>query len=56
MLMTFVEVVGLVVIMIIGLWYVVEGNADFAVLTEFYRRGQPDPGDHRRRRLWRSSR
>ncbi len=41
MLMTFVEVGGLVVVMIIGVWYVVEGDADFGVLTEFNAEGSP---------------
>ena len=32
MVMTFVEIAGLVIVMVIGVWYVVEGNADFSVL------------------------
>jgi len=39
MLMTFVEVAGLVIIMGIGIWYVVEGNAHFGTLTEFTTEG-----------------
>ncbi|WP_206063187.1 APC family permease [Nocardioides sp. HDW12B] len=35
MVMTFVEVAGLVIVMIIGVIYVVQGNADFGTLTEF---------------------
>jgi amino acid transporter len=35
MVMAFVEIVGLVIVMIIGIWHVAEGNADFGVLTEF---------------------
>jgi amino acid transporter len=34
MLMTFVEVAGLLIVLVIGLWYILEGNADFGVLTE----------------------
>ena len=33
MLMTFVELSGLLIVMLIGVWYVAEGNADFGVLT-----------------------
>lgn len=35
MVMTFVEVAGLVIVMIIGVWYVSEGGADWGHLTEF---------------------
>lgn len=35
MLMTFVEVAGLVIIVGIGIWYVVQGDPDFGVLTQF---------------------
>ncbi|MDN5894684.1 MAG: APC family permease [Nocardioides sp.] len=35
MLMTFVEISGLVIVMIIGVWYIAEGNASFATLVEF---------------------
>ena len=35
MVMTFVEVAGLVIVMVIGVWHVAEGNADFSVLTDF---------------------
>lgn len=34
MLMTFVEVAGLIIVLIIGIWYVAQGNADFSVLVE----------------------
>jgi amino acid transporter len=34
MLMTFVEVAGLLIVMLIGIWYVAEGSADFGVLTK----------------------
>ncbi|QIX25843.1 APC family permease [Nocardioides sp. JQ2195] len=35
MLMTFVELGGLLIILVIGIWYVVEGSADFGVITDF---------------------
>ena len=35
MLMAFVEIAGLVIVMIIGIWYIAEGNADFGVLLDF---------------------
>jgi amino acid transporter len=35
MIMTFVEVTGLVIVLIIGVTYIAQGNADFSVLTEF---------------------
>jgi amino acid transporter len=35
MLMTFVEVAGLVIIVVIGIIYVAQGKADFGTLTEF---------------------
>jgi amino acid transporter len=35
MVMTFVEVAGLVVVMVIGIWHVAEGNAEFGTLTDF---------------------
>jgi amino acid transporter len=41
MLMTFVEVAGLLIILVIGLWHVVEGGADFGVLTEFRSEANP---------------
>jgi amino acid transporter len=41
MLMTFVEVAGLIIVMGIGIWYVAEGNADFGRLTEFDADGSP---------------
>jgi len=34
MLMTFVEAAGLVIVMIIGIVYIAQGNADFGVLTQ----------------------
>ncbi|MGI8900904.1 MAG: APC family permease [Nocardioides sp.] len=41
MVMTFVEVGGLIIVMIIGVWYVAQGNADFGTLTEFTSEGSP---------------
>ncbi len=35
LVMTLVEIAGLVIVVFIGIWYVVEGNADFGRLTEF---------------------
>jgi amino acid transporter len=34
MLMTFVEVAGLLIVLVIGVVYILQGNADFGVLTE----------------------
>lgn len=41
MLMAFVEIAGLLVIMVCGLWYVGEGKADFGTLLEFHSDGSP---------------
>lgn len=41
MLMTFVEVFGLVIIMVIGIIVVARGDADFAVLGDFSAEGNP---------------
>jgi amino acid transporter len=41
MLMTFVEVAGLVIVMIIGIWYIAQGDADFGVLTDISVSGNP---------------
>ena len=35
MVMTFVEILGLMIVMVIGIWYVAEGDADFGTLTDF---------------------
>ena len=35
MLMAFVEIAGLILVLVIAIWYVAEGNADFGTLTEF---------------------
>ena len=35
MLMTFAEVSGLIIVTIIAIWYIAEGNADFGTLTDF---------------------
>jgi amino acid transporter len=39
--MAFVEIIGLAIILVIGVWYVAEGNADFGTLTEFNTDGSP---------------
>jgi len=41
MLMTFVEMAGLAIVVIIGIWYVAEGKADFGRLTDFTADGNP---------------
>jgi amino acid transporter len=41
MVMTFIEVAGLIIVMIIGIWHIAEGNADFGTLTEFKAEGSP---------------
>jgi amino acid transporter len=41
MLMTFVEIAGLIIIMITGIWYVAQGNADFGSLVDFEAEGNP---------------
>ena len=41
MVMTFVEVAGLIIVMIIGVLHVARGDADFAVLTQFTAEGSP---------------
>src|SRR5688500_11075078 len=41
MLMTFVEVAGLVIVLIIGIWYIAQGNADFGVLADISVSGNP---------------
>lgn len=41
MLMTFVEVAGLLIVMVIGVWYVAQGDADFGVLADISVSGNP---------------
>ena len=41
MLMTFVEVAGLLIVMVIGIWYIAQGDADFGVLTDISVAGNP---------------
>lgn len=41
MLMTFVELSGLVIVLGIGVWYIVEGDAQFGHLAEFETSGSP---------------
>jgi amino acid transporter len=41
MLMTFVEVAGLLIVMVIGIWYIAQGKADFGVLGDISVSGNP---------------
>src|SRR4051794_18920683 len=41
MAMAFVEIAGLVIIMLSGIWYLAEGNAHFGTLLEFKASGNP---------------
>jgi amino acid transporter len=41
MVMTFVELSGLVIIVVIGIWYIAQGDADFGVLTDISVAGNP---------------
>jgi amino acid transporter len=41
MVMTFVEVTGLLIVMFIGIWFIVEGDANFGVLTDISVSGNP---------------
>ena len=41
MLMTFVEVAGLLIVMVIGIWFIAQGNADFGVLADISVSGNP---------------
>ncbi|TFV64222.1 UNVERIFIED_ORG: APC family permease [Bacillus sp. AZ43] len=41
MLMTFVEVAGLLIIMVIGVWFIAQGDADFGVLVDISVSGNP---------------
>ena len=41
MLMAFVEILGLVIVMIIGIWFIAEGDADFSTLVDFNVQGNP---------------
>jgi amino acid transporter len=43
MLMAFVEIAGLIIVLVIAIWYIAEGNADFATLTEFTAAGGTSP-------------
>ena len=43
MAMALVEIFGLVLVMVIGIWNIAEGNADFATLTEFKAAGGTSP-------------
>jgi amino acid transporter len=41
MLMAFVELAGLLIILVIGIWYIAEGEAHFGTLTDFSTDGSP---------------
>jgi amino acid transporter len=41
MVMTFVEVAGLIIVMVIGIWYITQGDADFGVLADISVSGNP---------------
>ncbi|HJX42059.1 MAG TPA: APC family permease [Geodermatophilus sp.] len=41
MLMTFVEVAGLLIVMVIGIWFIAQGDADFGVLADISVSGNP---------------
>jgi amino acid transporter len=41
MVMTFIEVSGLIIVMIIGIWYIAQGDADFGVLVDISVAGNP---------------
>lgn len=41
MVMTVIEVAGLVIVMLIGVWYILEGNANFSTLGDFKAEGSP---------------
>ena len=41
MVMTFVEVTGLIIVMIIGIWFIAQGDADFGVLADISVSGNP---------------
>ena len=41
MVMTLVEIAGLIIVLGIGVWYIAEGSADFGTLTDFKAEGSP---------------
>ena len=41
MIMAFVEIFGLAIVMLIGIWHIAGGNADFGVLGDFTTSGSP---------------
>jgi amino acid transporter len=41
MVMTFVEISGLIIVMVIGIWYIAQGDADFGVLADISVSGNP---------------
>ena len=42
MVMAFVEIAGLVIVLVAGVWYVAQGDADFETLVEFKATGNPE--------------
>ena len=43
MVMAFVEIVGLLIVMLIGIWYIAQGDAQFGTLTDFQTEGGSSP-------------
>ncbi len=41
MFMAFVEIIGLAIILVIGVWFIAQGNAEFGTLTDFHADGSP---------------
>jgi amino acid transporter len=41
MLMTFVEMAGLIIVMVIGIWFIIDGDPDFSVLADISVSGNP---------------
>ncbi len=41
MFMAFVEIIGLAIILVIGVWFIAQGNAEFGTLTDFSADGSP---------------
>ena len=39
--MAFVEIIGLAIVLLIGIWHIAEGDADFGVLGDFTTSGSP---------------
>jgi amino acid transporter len=43
MVMAFIEIFGLIIVMVIGIWYIAQGDADFGTLTDFQTEGGTSP-------------